>query len=165
MHEVLAGAARLAAGPLGMGGEIAPAPVEIGSAIHGIYWLSANLADQEPLLLAVDDLHWADTPSLLVLTYLARRVTELPIVICATTRPPENEPAGRYLTALSEEPTEVLQPGPLSDAGVAEVVSDIFSAQLRARVLRSKRAGVRRKPFPPRGSTDGAPARGDRAVG
>ena len=127
--EILAGAARLAMGPLGLGGEIAPAAVELGSAIHGIYWLCANLADREPLLLAVDDLHWADTPSLLVLTYLARRVTELPIVICATARPPENEPAGRYLTALGEEPPEVLQPGPLSDAGVAEVVSAIFSAQ------------------------------------
>src|SRR3954451_2731541 len=31
---------------------------------HGLYWLTANLADRGPLLLAVDDVHWADAGSL-----------------------------------------------------------------------------------------------------
>src|SRR4051812_9500171 len=32
--------------------------------LHGLYWLTANLADDAPLLLAVDDAHWADAGSL-----------------------------------------------------------------------------------------------------
>src|SRR5262249_38426578 len=32
--------------------------------LHGLYWLAANVAFQQPTLLAIDDLHWADTPSL-----------------------------------------------------------------------------------------------------
>ena len=32
--------------------------------LHGLYWLTANLAGHAPLLMAVDDAHWADAPSL-----------------------------------------------------------------------------------------------------
>jgi hypothetical protein len=28
--------------------------------LHGLYWLTLNLAGEEPLLLAIDDLHWVD---------------------------------------------------------------------------------------------------------
>ena len=28
--------------------------------LHGLYWLVANLAARRPLLIAVDDAHWAD---------------------------------------------------------------------------------------------------------
>ena len=27
--------------------------------LHGLYWLTVNLADRRPLLIAVDDAHWA----------------------------------------------------------------------------------------------------------
>jgi predicted ATPase len=42
--------------------------------LHGLYWLSANLALERPLLLAIDDAQWADRPSLRFLTHLARRL-------------------------------------------------------------------------------------------
>ena len=44
------------------------------SGLHGLYWLTANLAKQGPLLICVDDAHWADEPSLRWLAYLTRRV-------------------------------------------------------------------------------------------
>ena len=31
--------------------------------LHGLYWLTADIGQHAPLLLAVDDLHWADQPS------------------------------------------------------------------------------------------------------
>ena len=32
------------------------------SILHGLYWLSANLAADQPLLICIDDAHWADAP-------------------------------------------------------------------------------------------------------
>ena len=45
--------------------------------LHGLYWLVANLAASRPLLIAVDDAHWADEPSLRWLAYLAPRLEGL----------------------------------------------------------------------------------------
>ena len=36
----------------------------LGAALHGLYWLTANMAARRPVLLAIDDAHWADKPSL-----------------------------------------------------------------------------------------------------
>ena len=44
------------------------------ASLHGLYWLTANLADRSPLLLAVDDCHWADAASLRFLAYLGARL-------------------------------------------------------------------------------------------
>src|SRR5262249_47015800 len=44
------------------------------AALHGLYWLAVNLAEEQPLLVTVDDLHWADLASLRWLVYLARRL-------------------------------------------------------------------------------------------
>jgi DNA-binding CsgD family transcriptional regulator len=121
---VLAGAAQLSTGPIGIDEAPIQAPVELGSAVHGIYWMCANLADRQPLLLAVDDLHWVDAPSLLFLTYMAHRASEHPLMICGTTRPAAGEPAERFLNALGTEARDVLQPLPLSSDGVSRLVGD-----------------------------------------
>jgi len=42
--------------------------------MHGLYWLIANLAARRPLVIAVDDAHWADAPSLRWLAHLAARI-------------------------------------------------------------------------------------------
>ena len=40
---------------------------------HGLYWLTANLAARAPVLILVDDVHWADAPSLRFLVFLVAR--------------------------------------------------------------------------------------------
>src|SRR5919197_1133171 len=52
-------------------------PVERFAAVHGLYWLCANRAEDSPLVVAVDDVQWADDPSLAWLGYLARRGGDL----------------------------------------------------------------------------------------
>lgn len=126
--SVFAGAAHLAKGPLGLDDDGAAPPLELGSAMHGLYWFCANLADHGPMLLSVDDVHWADEPSLLFLTYLARRASEHPLVICVTTRPADSEPMRRHLTALHTLSDEVLALEPLSDEGVNHVITEVFAA-------------------------------------
>ena len=34
-------------------------------ALHGLYWLTLNLAESQPLVIAIDDLQWADAGRLL----------------------------------------------------------------------------------------------------
>jgi hypothetical protein len=60
--ELLEGAAGLAArvfGPAGAGSVEDDLPY---ATTHGLYWLAANLAARHPLVIAVDDAHWADAP-------------------------------------------------------------------------------------------------------
>ena len=66
--------------------------------LHGLYWLAANFASRRPTLLVVDDLHWADEPSLRWLVYLARRLEGLPVLLLIGTRPPEQANARRSWT-------------------------------------------------------------------
>lgn len=57
--------------------------------LHGLYWLTLNLAADQPLMLAIDDLQWCDRPSLRLLTYLVHRLEGQQLLIVATLRPAE----------------------------------------------------------------------------
>lgn len=90
---------------------------------YGLYWLMANLAQEGPLLVAADDLHWADLPSLRFLHFLVRRLAGLPIMVVATWRTGDPGPATTLISALEEEPGVVLvKPRPLSRDGIAALL-------------------------------------------
>jgi DNA-binding CsgD family transcriptional regulator len=125
--ELLAGAAGHAARLFGLAAardDAADALLDPSFAIlHGLYWLSANLGRRSPLLLCVDDVHWADQASLRFLHYLGRRVQELPIAIVAATRPARSADGSPLLAALAADPAaEVLEVAPLSQQAVAELI-------------------------------------------
>jgi DNA-binding CsgD family transcriptional regulator len=118
--EPLLGASQLADSP--------DAPAEGSFAIlHGLYWLAANVAFQQPTLLAIDDLHWADTQSLRWLHYLTRRLEEVPLLVVAATRPPEGE--GRDPTLVAElvaDPAAAsIRPGPLGRDSIAVLAREL----------------------------------------
>ena len=125
--ELLAGAAGRAAALFGVAGphdDAADALLDPSFAIlHGLYWLCANLARRSPLLLCVDDVHWADHASLRFLHYLGQRLQELPIAVVAAARPAESHEGSPLLAALTADPSaEVLVLAPLSERAVAELV-------------------------------------------
>ena len=82
--------------------------------LHGLYWLSANVAIERPLLIAVDDAQWADAASIGFLTYLTRRIHELPILIIYASR--MGEGASGELPAVIDPAVvaSVLRPAALS---------------------------------------------------
>jgi DNA-binding SARP family transcriptional activator len=41
--------------------------------LHGLYWLTVNLAAQAPVVICVDDIQWCDTASLRYFAYLLKR--------------------------------------------------------------------------------------------
>jgi DNA-binding CsgD family transcriptional regulator len=89
--------------------------------LHGLYWLTANLAEDGPLLLTVDDAHWADEPSLRFLRYLAQRLDELPVVLLVATRPSDAQPP--LLRELAAHPAaRVLTLAPLGRESVTRAV-------------------------------------------
>ena len=93
------------------------------AALHGLYWLTANVAADRPVLLSVDDLHWCDKPSLRFLAYLARRLEDLPALVGATLRStdPGTDPA--LIAEIGHDPSvHPVRPGPLSAAAVADLV-------------------------------------------
>jgi tetratricopeptide (TPR) repeat protein len=128
--DLLDGAAGIGAGLLGLAGSPAPAGVA-GSdfhpsfaIMHGLYWLCANLAGAAPLVVVVDDAHWADAPSLRYLAFLVTRLEELSATLVVATRPSDSGTDAELLATLVASPsTDAIRLGPLTRAGVAEVVT------------------------------------------
>ncbi len=120
-RSLLAGAAGLAAPVLlpSAAGDVAAVPAEPATVLHGLFWLVSNLAGRDPVILVVDDAHWADGPSLRFLGYLARRISGLAVLLIAAARP--DEPGGQtaLVSALTgDRSAAVLVPPPLSEAAV-----------------------------------------------
>ena len=119
---LLAGPAA-AARPL-LTGELAVQPAGDSSfaVLHGLYWLVVNLAAGRPVLLAIDDAHWADEPSLRWLAYLARRLDGLAAGVLAALRPVDPAAMGAPLLAVYAEAAAVLRPALLSEQAVSAIV-------------------------------------------
>lgn len=91
---------------------------------HGLYWLALNLAALQPLLIVLDDAHWADRASLHWLAYLARRIEGAPLAIAVASRPMEPGADAEAISVLAGAgEARVLRPGPLSAASVEQIVS------------------------------------------
>lgn len=56
------------------------------SILHGLYWLTVNLAEDRPVVLLIDDVSWADDFSLRYLTYLAERFDDVAVAVFCTLR-------------------------------------------------------------------------------
>ncbi|HEY8582816.1 MAG TPA: AAA family ATPase, partial [Capillimicrobium sp.] len=127
---LLSGAAALARPLLGIDAQPAPGDADdVGdrrfAQLHGLYWLTATLAAEAPLLVLVDDAHCADVASLRFLGFLAARIESLPVLLCVGMRPSDDPERGEALAPLVELPGAVhLALGPLSADGSASVVRD-----------------------------------------
>jgi tetratricopeptide (TPR) repeat protein len=106
-------------------GDVVEAPADDTSfvVLHGLYWLAVRLADRRPLLIVVDDAHWADAPSLRWLAHLAPRLEGLALALLVALRPGDPSVTDPSLTALRAE-ASVLRPGLLSEAAVRAIVRD-----------------------------------------
>jgi DNA-binding CsgD family transcriptional regulator len=127
--ELFLGSARLAA-PVVLGvdeGKLATADAGADAAfarMHGLYWLAVNVSNQSPTLVAVDDLHWADAPSLRFLHYLARRLEGLPVLIVAAARTVQRGADTDPSTQLAaEHGAHVIRPAALTDHAVGLLLS------------------------------------------
>ncbi|GJF34944.1 hypothetical protein KNE206_76440 [Kitasatospora sp. NE20-6] len=96
-------------------------------------WLAERLAAllkdaaaARPLLVALDDVHWADPLSVFVLRILPARLAGLPVVLLLCGRPVPGGPADQAASAADEADVPVLRTvlGPLAREAVLEVARD-----------------------------------------
>jgi DNA-binding CsgD family transcriptional regulator len=119
---LLAGPAA-AARPL-LSGEVSAQPAGDSSfvVLHGLYWLVVNLAAGGPVLIAVDDAHWADEPSLRWLAYLAPRLEGLAAGMLVAMRQDDPAEMSAPLAAVRAQAVAVLRPALLSEPTVSSMV-------------------------------------------
>ena len=119
--NLLAGSAAFSRPVFEPDGSVPSRPDGSFAILHGLYWLAVNASDARPLLLAADDLHWSDRPSLRFLEYLSGRLEGLPILVVAAFRPAE--PGAEKLVLASPGPRATrMELDALSEQGSAELV-------------------------------------------
>jgi DNA-binding CsgD family transcriptional regulator len=121
-REALLAGPAAAVRPL-LSGELAGQPAGDSSfaVLHGLYWLVANLTARRPLLIAVDDAHWADEPSLRWLAYVAPRLEGLAAGMLVALRQDDPAVISAPLLAVRAE-AAVLRPALLSEEAVRALV-------------------------------------------
>ena len=95
------------------------------------YRLVSDAADSSPLLLIADDAQWLDRSSLDVLSFIARRLDNEPVVFIAGVR-------DGFSTALEEAGLPILQLGRLSASDSEKLLDRVasgLSPYVRGRVL------------------------------
>ncbi len=138
--ELLGGAAAPAQSifdPSAASGDAAPRDRQ--TLVHALYWLTINLAERGPLLLAVDDAHWADEASLEYLAYLGRRVRDISVVLLVGMRPTHAAPSLLSEHVRSHPDARRLPLAPLTEGGVDALIhrssGDGLDPERRADIL------------------------------
>lgn len=95
--------------------------------LHGLYWLTANLSQERPLVLLVDDLQWCDMPSLRYFTHLLPRIEDINVLVVAALRTGDLAREGRLVQQLAANlDTRVLRPQPLGVEAASGLLKQIL---------------------------------------
>lgn len=108
-------------------------PVLAGDAMHaavrGLVWLASNLGERGATVLVVDDVHWADAPSLRWLALLARSLAELRIAVICAVRSGEPAASPELLAdLLASAPEPPVRLRPLGPAATQTLVRERLPA-------------------------------------
>ena len=111
--------------------------------------LLAELAARAPLVLVLEDLHWADESSRELLAFLAVRLRAEPVLVVGTLREEELGTGARRWLAELERRAEVsrLRLGPLSDTEVAGLVAGLLPTRADAKAVAAVVAAAEGNPL------------------
>ena len=113
--------------------------------VHALWWLIVELADERPLVLALDDAQWADDLTLRLLRMVARRAPELPLALIVAARPAL--PGGRHSMLAAEHAFARIEPAALSVAGSAQLLEEILGRPGSEPVVARAHAATRGNPL------------------
>ncbi|MBV8360059.1 MAG: AAA family ATPase, partial [Deltaproteobacteria bacterium] len=115
-----------------------PMPPELPTAqvrrylFQSLFNFIARLAQMRPLLLALDDLHWADESTLAMVNFLANRVEHVPVLVLAAYRDEEldaTRPLARTLEELLRLGIHPIKLRGLPRSGVAQMLAGLSQRQ------------------------------------
>jgi tetratricopeptide (TPR) repeat protein len=112
------------------------------SLLHGLFWLCANIAEQQPLLLVVDDLQWVDEASVRFFGFLAHRIDALTILLLITQRN-----GARSTLNLPDLPVERVSLQPLSRPAVTSFLRVRVDGEVEERFAAACHAATGGNPF------------------
>ena len=110
----------------------APTVVPVGDdasfgILHALYLFVSDLSLERPLLLVLDDAHWADPPSLRFVAYLRRRLDGLAVGVIVAARQGAVGPAADLLDGVRDDPAAAVRAvSTLSDGDCAAVLRHAF---------------------------------------
>ncbi len=106
-----------------------PAPAEAWRLFEAVAQLLLAVSAEQPVVVAIDDLHWCDGDSCNLLHFLTRRLEDAPVLWCATITLGElqrDAPAARLCRALRVKPrASVITLAPLGEEEVWRMVREM----------------------------------------
>jgi DNA-binding SARP family transcriptional activator len=122
-----------------LGGEAPVSAADHRRVFEAIAHLVARLTAGSPVLLVLEDLHWADEMSCRLLAFIGRRLSQWPLFVVATAREeelPDTPTLRRVLDELEREgKVDTLALGPLSRSGTAKLVEGLTHAGIGAEAI------------------------------
>ncbi|MHB8457375.1 MAG: helix-turn-helix transcriptional regulator, partial [Acidimicrobiales bacterium] len=94
--------------------------------LHGLFWLTSNIAAREPLLITVDDLQATDLASLRFLGYLANRLEGQRVAIVVTWRSGSQRSSDEFEELVGHRDGTRLRLLPLSETAVSKLLANGF---------------------------------------
>ena len=91
-------------------------------------WLEKTCA-AEPVLIALDDLHWSDGDSLEILGYLCRRISKLPVLVLGTLRPEPDDARKLVEDLIATANAKVITVSPLSKTSSTLLASQFLQRE------------------------------------
>lgn len=133
----------------------APAPLPPEQARFRLYESITSFlrraAQRQPLVLVLDDLHWADTSSLLLLRFLGRELRQMPVVAVGAYRNTDvapGHPLAPVLADLAREPLTLrLQLTGLPEADLASLLEQLAGRPLPPALAATLSAQAEGNPF------------------
>ena len=134
------------------GGELPPAPAE-GEDRYRLFDAVAEvlreIAGAQPVVLVLDDLHWADTPTLLMLRQMVRSADESPLLVVASFRDTERPTAlvDMLVQLRRESFFERIELRGLDEADAEHLIGEFGPGEMPAHVNRALWEETKGNPF------------------
>ena len=100
-----------------------PTDASLGAVLHGLHWMATQLAEEGPLMVTVDDVQWADAPSLRWLAYMSARLDGLRALFVVAMRTGEGSGGSELVDVIgASHKTTLLTLRPLSRSATDALV-------------------------------------------